>query len=67
MATNNTTKTPPPAAGDGATAADALVTVRVKRHGVHADGCIFGKGAVVRMKKAEADGLVANGSAVILS
>lgn len=67
MATNKDTKnTPPPAAGDGATAAP-VVTVRVKRHGVHAAGCIFGKGAVVRMKKAEADGLAANGSADILS
>ncbi len=47
--------------------AAAVVTVRILRDGVHAGGFILGKGAVVRLCRADADGLVASGSAVALN
>lgn len=48
-------------------AVPAVVTVRVTKDGVHAGGFILGKGAIVRLTRPDADGLVASGAAVALN
>lgn len=45
----------------------ALVTVRVTKNGVHAGGFILGKGAIVRLTRPDAEGLVSSGAAVALN
>lgn len=41
----------------------SIVTVRILKNGVHAGGMILGKGAVVTLQDAEAQGLADNHSA----
>lgn len=55
-----------PAAGQDTAAKAVRVLVRIEKHGVHALGGIFAKGAQVRMNKEQADALVSIGSATII-
>lgn len=52
-----------PATGE---ASAVKVLVRIEKHGVHALGGVFARGAQVRMSKEQADALVSLGDATIL-
>lgn len=55
------------AAAESAEPTPARVSVRILKNGVHAGRLILGRGAVVSLPQAEADALVAAGSALSLN